>query len=161
MISFALYGRVGQGVRTASRILARSAFYSGQQVQCLIPYATDVQTGFVKLDKLPISSRALAEPDFFIMFDKKIDAGLKHAKPGSVIIVNSDEKPKIRTKNKTKVFYINTTGAAARRQKPNIVMIGALAKVYGKLPMKHIKAAVEEEGISAADLEEGFRSVRR
>ena len=161
MISFALYGRVGQGVRTATRVLAKAAFRSGYQVQCLIPYATDVQTGFVKLDKAPISSRDIAEPDFFVIFDQKIDAGLKRAKQGAVIIVNANEKPKIKTKNKTKVFYVNTGSVATKRQKPNIVMIGALAKAFGKLPMKHIKAAVEDEGLGMADVEEGFRSVKR
>src|SRR3989338_7120823 len=105
MFSFALYGRVGQGVRTASRALAKAAFYSGYQVQCLIPYANENQMAFVKIDKAPIASRDIPEPDFILLFDPKIDAKLKDAKGGAVIIVNNAEKPKIKTKNKVKVFY--------------------------------------------------------
>ncbi len=162
MISFALYGRVGQGVRTASRILAKSAFYSGQQVQCLVPYANGVQTGFVKIDKAPIGSRELVEPDFFLIFDVKIDANLKNAKQGAVITANAKEKPKIKTRNKTKVFYVNATDIAiTTKTMPNLAMIGALARVFGKLPMKHIKTAVEEEGLQIQAVEEGFRSVKR
>ncbi len=166
MFSFALYGRTGQGVRTASRILAKALFNSGYQVQCLIPYANGVQTGFVKIDKAPISSRELAEPDFFLIFDTKIDAKLKYAKKGAVIILNSKEKPKIKTKNKTMIFYINATEISismTKKHMPNIIMIGALSKAFGKLPMKHMKNAIEEEGLGnqMQSLEEGFSSVKR
>ena len=162
MISIALYGRVGQGVRSATRILAKSAFYTGQQVQCLIPYANGVQTGFMKIDKAAITSRGLAEHDFFLIFDARIDANLKNAKNGAVIIVNASEKPKIKTKNKTKIFYVNAAEMAiATKSMPNLAMLGALAKVYGRLPMKHIKTSVEEEGLLMQSVEEGFRSVKR
>ena len=164
MLSFALYGRVGQGVRTASRVLAKAVFYSGYQTQCLIPYANSVQTGFVKIDKAAISSRELVEPDFFLIFDVKIDAKLKNAKKGAIIIVNSKEKPKIKTKNKTKIFHVNATdiAIAAQGHMPNLAMIGAFVKVFGNLPMKHIKRAVEEEvGQETQVLEEGFKSVKR
>lgn len=163
MLSFALYGRVGQGVRSATRILAKAAFHSGYQVQCFIPYANDIQTGFVKIDKVPISSRELPRPDFFLIFDTKIDAKLKNAKQGAIIIINAKEKPKIRTKNKTKIFYVNATDIAimTKTKMPNMVMLGALATVFGKLPMKHIKSAAEEEGLQMQAVEEGFKSVKR
>ena len=164
MISFALYGRTGQGVRTASRIIARSTFYSGFQVQCLIPYANSVQTGFIKVDKAPITSRDMPDPDFFLVFDAKIGADMKGAKEGASIIVNFNEKPKVKTKNKTKVFYIDAASIALpRKQMVNMPMVGALAKVFGKLPMKHIKTALDEEGLphTFSAVEEGFRSVKK
>ena len=163
MLSFALYGRVGQGVRTASRVIAKALFYSGYQVQCLIPYANGVQTGFVKIDNGVINSRELVEPDFFLIFDVNIDAKLKNAKKGAIIIVNSKEKPKIKTKNKTRIFHINAIDIAIETQgrMPNLAMVGAFAKVFGKVPIKHIKRAVEEEGLEMQVLEEGFKSVKR
>ena len=103
MISFALYGRVGQGVRSATRVLDKAAFYSGYQVQCLIPYANSVQTGFIKIDKAAITSREISEPDFFLVFDMRI-ASFKNAKQGAVIIANAREKPRIKTNNKVTVF---------------------------------------------------------
>ena len=163
MISFALYGRVGQGVRSAARVLAKAAFYSGYQVQCLIPYANSVQTGFVKIDKAPIASRELVEPDFFLVFDMRI-ASFKNVKQGAVIIANAREKPMIKTKNNAKVFYVNASDVAlaAKSRIPNMAMLGALAKAFGKLPMKHLRAAAEEEGLQAMHaFEEGFRSVKR
>ncbi len=165
MFSFALYGRVGHGVRTASRVLAKAAFYSGYQVQCLIPYANDTQTGFIKIDKTPIASRDTAQPDYLLVFDPKMDANIKSAKDGTIIIVNSREKPKIKTKAKVKIFYVDASGIAARtssRKRPNMVMLGALAKTFGKLPMKHLKAAAEEEGLQEMpSVEEGFKSVKK
>ena len=166
MFSFALYGRVGQGVRSASRIIAKAAFYSHFKTQALIPYANGVQTGFIKVDKLPISSRSPAEPDVFLIFDRKIDAHLKNAKKGSIIIVNSGEKVKIKTKNKVKIFHINATQLAleaTQRQTPNIAMLGAFVKTFGKLPLKHVKKAIEDEGLlkELPLLETGMKSVKR
>jgi Pyruvate/2-oxoacid:ferredoxin oxidoreductase gamma subunit len=120
------------------------------QVQALVPYANGIQAAFIKTDKVPILSRDPPEPDFLVLFDTRIDAGVKDAKDGTIIIANSPEKPKLKAKNKIKLFYVDADGiaVASKHRMANFVMLGALAKVSGRLSMKHIKTALEEEGLA-------------
>ncbi|MFH0832188.1 MAG: hypothetical protein V1900_00500 [Candidatus Aenigmatarchaeota archaeon] len=150
MITFYIYG---EGADLARRILGRACSLSGFEVQDL--YAS---IGYVKIDKGPLLSKDIPEPDIILAPDKK--ASIKTKDP-SIVIVNSVQK--IAYKKGVKCHYLdadkiaNTTNADL-----SIVMLGALTKVFSKLSLKNMREAIRVEcgEDKITGLEEGFRAVR-
>ena len=121
--------------------------------------------GFVKIDKEPILSRQVEEPDFCLVMDPTlIDA--KKYKDGSVVIFNSSEKlvfPQLK-RRKIRSYFVDATELALTHLKsntPNTAMLGALAKLFNKVSMKSIKSSMEDlpkENFAVFD--EGYKTVR-
>ncbi len=145
------------------KILSRAAFLSGFCVQGFtIPGA-----GIVKMDKTPILSRQPEASDFTLVLDPAgLSEAIKNCNTPSVMIINSQKKIKTAAMRKKgiKSYHVDAGSIALNHYKKElsvIPMLGALAKVYSKISMKNMKAALEAEfGKDSAALEEGHKSVR-
>ena len=152
MIEIRLHGRGGQGAVTASEILAIAAFKEGQFSQAFPSFGPE-RTGapvesYCRIDKKFINLRThIYEPDFLLVLDssllKTVDItnGLK--KKG-VIIINSEEKPKLEYKT----YHIDATKIAMEvLGKPivNTAMLGAFAKATKLISLKSIEEAMKEK----------------
>jgi len=165
---FGFYGRSGQGVEIAVKLFSKACFASGFSVQsfCFAGRGRRVfpVRGFVKIDKDPILSKQVEEPDFYLFFDPSLIE--KNLKEKSTAIFNSAEKivsPHLK-KRRVRAQFVNATEIALLHMKsniPNTAMLGALAKAFPKISMKSIKTAMEgmpRENMAAFD--EGYKSVR-
>ncbi len=161
---FRLHGRGGQGVNTARKILGRAAFLSGFYVQDFVmPSAGLQKVAYVKIDKNPILSRDLPEPDFVLGFEAVPDV-TANVKAETVAIFNSQSP----VKKKIKCYYIPATDIALAHKIacPNTTMLGALCKVFAKLSTRSVKTAAEVElrGVSnenAVAVDEGYKGLKR
>ena len=122
--------------------------------------------GYVKIDKTPILSKQVEEPDFTMVFDPTIEIEPKNVKEKSVVIFNSAEKlatPKLK-KRKVKTYFLDATEIALMHLKsntPNTAMLGALARAFPKISMKAMKTYME--GMSKENLiafDEGFKGAK-
>lgn len=169
---FGFYGRSGQGVETAVKVFSKTAFMSGFYVQSFSFIGRGRRAfpvkGFVKLDKVPILSKQVEEPDFSLVFDPTLGMVAKDFKERSIVIFNSPERvvlPNLK-KRKVRAYSIDATEIALshlRMNVPNTVMLGALAKIFNKISMKALKAAMEYYGVDRqnfAMFDEGYRSMR-
>ncbi len=173
MISAILYGRGGQGVDSATRILGRASFLSKFTVQDFTVSEIERRgfpvLGNVKMDKNEIISRQVEPADFLLVFDKTLNIGdiLKLAKESFVIIFNSSDKVNFSSKKKSKAYRVNATDIAMNTLKkpyPNIVMLGALLKVFPGISLKCMKNALDSEPIDKENmlaLEEGMKNIKK
>ncbi|HIG96948.1 MAG TPA: hypothetical protein HA230_01225 [Candidatus Aenigmarchaeota archaeon] len=165
-LTFGFYGRSGQGVKAATRIFSRACFMSGFYVQSFVFTSNKVfpARGFVKIDKSPILSKQVEDPDFYMVFDPILME--KNFKDRSIVVFNSPEKLVFAQlkKRKVKSYFVDATEIALAHLKtnlPNTAMLGALAKLFNKVSMKNIKTAMEDmqkENFLAFD--EGYKTVR-
>lgn len=172
MYIFRIHGRGGQGVELASRVLGRAAFLSGFYVQDFTLWKTEPRiaslTSYVKIDKSPILSKELSEPDFLIVMDKTLLAEIRDTKSPDVCLVNASEKCGMKKKD-VKNYYLNATDIGLEtlmKPIPNTAMLGGLCKIFAKIPLRSMKKAVEieikqsqKENLLVVD--EGFRSVKK
>ena len=168
--TFGFYGRSGQGVETAVRLFSKACFQSGFYVQSFAFIGRGRRVfpvqGFVKIDKASILSRQVEEPDFYLIFDPTLGIDAKTMKEKSVAVFNSPEKmaSPVLKKRKIHAYSVDATELALTHLKaniPNTIMLGALAKLFNKVSMKSLKAAMEgmpRENFNAFD--EGYKGVK-
>src|SRR3989344_1556569 len=161
MFVFTLLGKGGQGIENTVKILSKTASLSGFSVQSFIfdsmANRGDAILAQVKIDKNYIESRQMEEADFLLVFDTTLDTKnvMNDIKDGSLIIMNSKERPKIKLKKKAKIFYVNASDIVMQNTNKNIIsapMSGAAAKVFNKLPLRSMKKIMELEGMQPADM---------
>ncbi|MCD6449597.1 MAG: 2-oxoacid:acceptor oxidoreductase family protein [Thermotogaceae bacterium] len=178
------HGRAGQGAKSASQMLAESALEQGKFVQAFPEYGAE-RTGapmkaFTRIGDTPILVRAVIEnPDIVIVIDDTllspdIVSGLDEKE--GVLLVNS-VRPFEWIRNKTnfkgKICKVPATDIALeeiKRGVPNTVMLGALVKITGVVPLEAIENRIEkmflskfgEEVVSANKkaLKRGFEEVQ-
>ncbi|MCD6492534.1 MAG: 2-oxoacid:acceptor oxidoreductase family protein [Archaeoglobaceae archaeon] len=167
-----IHGRGGQGVVTASKIIAEAAHFEGYYSQS-IPYFGAERRGapvqaFSRLSDKPIFRVSqIYHPDIVMVFDLsliKIPEVLSGLKSNSFAILNS-KNPLSVAKN---VVYVNATDIAMNNNLiasglpiPNIPMLGALLKTNIPISYEAMLNAIEqyfgekEETFKA--FEEGFK----
>ncbi len=171
MITFGFFGLSGQGVETAVRLFSKACFLSGMYVQGFTMigrtnYGWPVR-GYVKVDIMPILSKQIEDPDFYLVMDPSF-SDAKAFKEGSTVIFNSPSKVSSDAlkRRKIKTYSVDATEIALQQLKsniPNTAMLGAVAKLYSKVSMKNLKTALEADNIAKVNMnavEEGYRSVR-
>ena len=159
---FRIYGECGQA-ELGEKILSRAAFLAGFQVQSF----SLAETGIVKADKNPILSKQPEPGDLTLVLDTgKLGEIVKNCNDSSVIIINADKKMKtaLMKKKRIKSYHLGAKEIALNHFKNDlsvIPMLGALSKVFSKISLKNMKAALElEYGKGSTSLEEGYKSVR-
>jgi len=177
-IRFEVIGFSGQGVRKTGNILSRTGFLARFNTQDYYFSKSDSRTSPVKAlswirwDKTSILEKGpIKDPEYLIILHKDLLPNLKEVKDGSTIIVNMQEKPTSPwiKKKKLKVFFLDATGiaiASMASSYPNTAMLGAFCKIYGKIPLKTYKSAMEKEIYykqkeNQLAMEEGFKTVRK
>jgi pyruvate ferredoxin oxidoreductase gamma subunit len=176
------HGRGGQGVVTASRILATAGLKAGHYMQSLpdfgaersgAPIAAHTRIG----ESPPVERGPIDFPDVVIILDASligqvdVTAGLKE--PGAVVLNIRDNAllPDMPLKSGDELWRVDASEIGMRllgRNLPNTPVLGAFAKAVPALPLETIAEALKElmsetfsEKIIAANLQalrEGFES---
>lgn len=149
MITFYVYGKEADFVRKA---LGHACFLSGFEVQDFF-----VDIGYVKVDKKPILSREITEPDFLLVLDR--DMKDFKIKDSLIAVMNSPNK--VAFKKKVKCHYVDADKIANElKAKQSIIMLGAITKIFDKISLRNMKEAIIGEGEEPLSLEEGYKAVR-
>ena len=152
------HGRAGQGAKSAAQMLAESALDQGKFVQAFPEYGAE-RTGapmkaFNRIGDTPILVRAVIEsPDIVVVIDdtllsEEIVSGLDDEE--GILLVNTVRDfdwIRKRTDFKGKVCKVPATDIALEeigRGVPNTVMLGALVKVTGVVPLEALEKRIEE-----------------
>lgn len=162
LVEIRWHGRGGQGAKTASLLLAESAFNTGKNVQGFPEYGPE-RMGAPITAYNRVSDEALTvhsniyNPDYVVVVDETllsvvdVAAGLKE---DGAIIVNSPKKPdELRSQIKGfdgKVYTIDASAIAHAEiggDFPNTPMLGAVVKVSG----------VIDEDVFLEDMESSFK----
>ena len=154
MIEIRIHGRGGQGAVTAAEVLAVAAFKYGKFSQAFPFFGTE-RTGapvasFCRIDDKFIRVREhVYNPDYVLVLDSTLLANsdvLKGLKGSGMLIVNTQDAIKLKTKAKIK--KINLTAIALEIiGKPfvNIPMLGAFAAATNLISLKSLMEAVNEK----------------
>lgn len=154
------YGRGGQGVVTASKILAEACLSEGKFIQAFPEYGPERSgapvKSFTRVSQKPIVIHSqVINPDIVVVLNPTLLDTVdvcEGIKEDGVLIVNSqDDSKKLRDKlssKEIKIFVVDATGIALKnvgRGIPNTPMIGALAKVIGIVKLESLKKTFEHE----------------
>lgn len=184
-LSIRWHGRGGQGVVTASRILAAAALKAGHYMQSLPDFGAERSgapiAAHTRIDISPPAERGpIEEPEAVIVLDSSlagqvdVTAGLKD--PGALIlnISSAQRTQKFSLTGSQELWSVDGSEIGSRllgRNLPNTPVLGAFARAVPVLPLETIAEALQElmsetfdERIVAANLaalREGFSAVRR
>ena len=153
-----IHGRGGQGVVTASELVAMAAFFSGHEAQAFPSFGVE-RTGapieaFVRIDDKEIRTREqIYSPDYIIILDASLlgstDIMYGSYRNTKVIINTTKTKEEIDIDIPAKnIYLINATEIALKilgRNIVNTIMLGAIAKNTNLLTIAGAKKAVEEK----------------
>jgi pyruvate ferredoxin oxidoreductase gamma subunit len=152
MYEVRIHGRGGQGIKKTAQILGRAAYIAGYKIQDFAMYGAERRgapvASFVRFDKKPISSRGyIFEPDAVMIIDstmdvKNITSGIK--KDG-FMLTNSKTKPSTAIKRSYWIDATKIAMEATGKPIPNTVMLGAFARISGKISLKDMHAAIKKE----------------
>ncbi len=152
------HGRAGQGAKSAAQVLAESALEQGKFVQAFPEYGAERRgapmKAFTRIGDQPVLVRAVIEnPDVVIVIDDTllspaIVEGLNE-KEGLLLVNTVRDFGWIRNRTgfKGKICKVPATDIALQeigRGVPNTVMLGALLKVVGVVPLEAIEKRIEK-----------------
>lgn len=158
IIELRWHGRGGQGAKTASLLLAESAFLSGKYVQGFPEYGPERMgapiTAYnrVSIDNILVHSN-IYEPDYVIVIDEtllkvvNVTSGLK--KDGAILINTHKDSEEIRpylNGFEGKIYTIDARKISEDelgRNMPNTPMLGAIAKVTEFMDIDEFVKAVQ------------------
>jgi pyruvate ferredoxin oxidoreductase gamma subunit len=186
-LSVRWHGRGGQGVVTASRILATAAMQAGYYMQSLPDFGAERSgapvAAHTRIDAAPPAERGPIEhPDAVVILDPSligqvdVTAGLKS--PGMAIVnvreENTGTLKQLLLAQGQALWAVDGSGIGTRllgRNLPNTPVLGALVKALPVLPLEAIGTAMRElmgetfsEKVIDANLQalrEGYETVRR
>jgi 2-oxoisovalerate ferredoxin oxidoreductase beta subunit len=140
----------GQGVLLLGEVLAEAGLDAGLEVSWLPSYGPEMRSGtsncHVRLARQPIDSPLVAEPNLLVAMNepslRKFDANVQ---AGGWVIYNGEEFPADCAREDVHVLARNFTEIAHElgdARAANMVMLGALMEIAGKLPKASIDAAL-------------------
>ncbi len=158
MFEITIYGRGGQGAKTASQLIVETAIGQGKYIQAFPEYGPE-RTGapmrtFARISDQPIKTyQPVSEPDCVIVIDPTllevvdVVSGLKDDK---VLILNTKKSPEeVRKKTgfRGKIYTIDATGISIAKlgiNMPNTPVLGALSKATGVIGIRDLTKKVED-----------------
>jgi pyruvate ferredoxin oxidoreductase gamma subunit len=175
MTEVRLHGRGGQGVVSASRLIAEAAILEGKYVQAFPEFGAERSgapiAAYSRLSDEPIEIHSfIYNPDVVVVVDRSMAASPNTAaglEKGGSFISNFDGSPvELRAKlglgSDVKVFAVDATGLALKsigRDFPNTPMMGALVKATGIVTIESMSKALSSKfkGAVAASNAEALR----
>ena len=158
MLEVRWHGRGGQGVKTASYLLAESFMELGRYIQAFPEYGPERSgapvTSYTRVDDKPIIIHSpIVSPDVVIVVDASLIPFVNVVnglKDGGTVIVNSKKRPaeileelkRYPLKNRIRVVTVDATGIALKtigRPIPNVPLIGAFVRAVGGLELEAVK----------------------
>ncbi len=157
-VNIKLYGRGGQGAKTAAQTLAEVGLEEGKYVQAFPEYGPEragaPMNAYAKISDKPIKSfSAIKNPDIVIVIDpyfvKQCDISSGLTDKGILIIntTETNEEIRKRVEFKGKIYTIDGTKIALETlnmDKPNTVMLGAMCKAADVIKLKTLQKKVSE-----------------
>ncbi|RLG44920.1 MAG: pyruvate synthase subunit porC [Thermoproteota archaeon] len=160
MIEVRWHGRGGQGVWTASNLLAMAALKEGKYVQSFPTFGPERMgapiMAFTRISDEPIELHcSVYEPDIVVVLDPTLlgPGIIEGLKPNGFIIANFprelDELIKVLgiSKGQYKVYAVNATEVAVKILKrgiTNTAMLGALVKATGIVKLESVFDVIKE-----------------
>jgi 2-oxoisovalerate ferredoxin oxidoreductase gamma subunit len=156
MMEIVFYGRGGQGVVTASQILAIAAFQEGKYTQAFPSFGPERRgapvTAYARIDEKAIVDRnPVVAADYVIVLDPnlfKMSNPLSSLKESGCAIINSDKSPKsiLREAGREKIRVLSLDASMISEQVygktsipiTNIAMLAAFAYVSETIPLDSI-----------------------
>ncbi|MDN5346545.1 MAG: pyruvate ferredoxin oxidoreductase gamma subunit [Clostridia bacterium] len=161
MLEIRWHARGGQGAVLASRYLAASAIRENLYFQSFPQFGTERMgapiVAYTRLSDAPIYLYcAIEEPDMVVVLDPtllkvvKVTAGLK---PGGAVVANYPGAPaelaqELGLKGEYRVYSVDAYKISTEeigRPIPNTPMVGALARVMGRIKLENILAEFSEQ----------------
>ncbi len=174
MFELVFYGRGGQGVVTASRLLAEAALIEGKYIQAFPEFGPERSgspvKSYVRISDSMIETHSLIySPDILTVIDRRIASSpsvFSLCKEGGLVVLNSVEvgsKPR-----RVRLAYVDARGIAGSLgslKLENTAILGALARASRIVALDSLEKALEsrfggemlEKNLKA--LREGFREV--
>ena len=155
-----VYGRGGQGVVIASRLLAEAAFKEGKNVQSFPFFGVERRgtpvTAYTRISSGEIRKRGpVNKPDYAIVLDStllediEVTKGLK--KGGSIIINTGFSRDNFLSMKKFKVFTFNASMMAEKHRLGsesapivNTSILGAFSKFTKEIELSPLLEAIRE-----------------
>jgi pyruvate ferredoxin oxidoreductase gamma subunit len=177
MIEIRWHGRGGQGVVTASEILASALLDEGKYIQAFPEFGPERMgapiRAFTRIDSKRIDIHSqIYEPDFVIVLDPtllgpKIVDGLKEK--GGLIVNSTEPRESVRKKTgfKGAIFVFDASKIAREiigRDLTNTSMLGALVKVSKLTKIENVEKKLRESlggKLSTAAIEGNIRAMRK
>ena len=153
LIEVRFHGRAGQGMVTASEVLARAVNFEGKYSQAFPIFGSEKRgppvVAFCRIDSKPIIiHEEVTEPNFVVVADsgvlKSVDVSMG-LKPNGFVLVNTNKKPQDLGLKAKQVFVIDGTEIALKNfGKPivNTVMLGAFVKLTGIVKLESVLKAL-------------------
>ena len=158
LIEIRWHGRGGQGAKTASLLLADSAFNTGKYIQGFPEYGPERMgapiTAYNRISDAPITIHSnIYEPDYVVVVDDTlltsvpVTAGLK--KDGAIVINTTKTPEKLRELLKGYEGAVYTIDArkvseeALGKYFPNTPMLAAIVKVTGIMTDEELLADMQ------------------
>lgn len=160
MLSIRWHGRGGQGVWTASLILAKAAISEGKYAQSFPEFGPERMgapvRSFTRISDRPISLHcAVYKPDTVVVLDptlmkiEKVGEGLRE---GGTLIVNTRDRPEklrgVPGAGGAKIWTVPATDIASKvlgKAITNTAMIGALIKATGAVKIQSVIGATRNQ----------------
>lgn len=172
------YGRGGQGVKTASQMVADSFVKENLFIQSFPEYGPERAgapiKAFTRISKNPIRIHCpVEEANMVVVVDPtligQINVTEKLGKDG-ILMINSDKKKdelKKELKFTGKLFCLDANKISQEifgKKLPNIVMLGAIAKVYPELKLESVKEEIKtkfQEKLGELGVKKNFDMLER
>ncbi len=177
MLEIRWHGRGGQGVWSASAVLASAAINTGKYAQSFPQFGPE-RTGapvlaFNRIDDRPIVVHSMIyEPDIVVVIDRTLlsdrEAILGGLRPGGHLIADTDESPeelraRLQVHDSIHVWTLDAVTLALEevgRAFTNTPMLGAVIKAAGVVPLEAIEESIKERWKGEIG-EKNVKAVRR
>ena len=148
-----IHSRGGQGAKTAGIVIAKAFIADGKFAQTFAEYGPERSGApmktFVRLSDREIRLHGDVErPDMAVVMDASLLLSVDVAdgiEKGGILLVNTPKSEKdiaVHIKNKNcEIYTLDASGIAREllgKDLPNTVIVGAIAKLYSKIPYKEV-----------------------
>lgn len=138
VVKVIIYGRGGQGAKTAGELIAEAALMEGKFAQAFPEYGPERRgaptRAFVKISKRQIRSHEpILSPDYVIVLDDTLLGGIDISNTVGIINTTKSEKAFRET------HAIDASGISQKvmgKDIPNTVLAGSFAKVSGAVKLE-------------------------
>ena len=175
------HGRAGQGIVTASELLAESALKEDKYFQAFPDYGPERMgapiRAYTRISNRPIDVHyQILQPEIVVVVNPNL-LGVEDLTEGlvdnGIVVVNSPETPqKVRARlglksNGVKVFSVDATQIALdtlKRDIPATLMLGAIVRAAGLVDLEHVIETVLEklgEKLRGEIVEANIKALRR
>ena len=175
------HGRAGQGIVTASELLAESALKEDKYFQAFPDYGPERMgapiRAYTRISNRPIDVHyQILQPEIVVVVNPNL-LGVENLTEGlvdnGIVVVNSPETPqRVRARlglksNGVKVFSVDATQIALdtlKRDIPATLMLGAIVRAAGLVDLEHVIETVLEklgEKLRGEIVEANIKALRR